>query len=337
MKPTASDKFREVIELLSKDKEAYKHTYLTQKKIASVDQDDPIRTLPRAVRNELSAATDLALSTVQLRYRELRKLKGSKKGKTALLMGNGPSVSMMNWEEVCKFNEDIEIAVVNFFELSSKELLDKVKVLVCSDPNTLANDEYQSRPELERERHALSEKLISLKDAHIFVPRFYHRIAKDNKTLRPVSQKVISFSDSESRIFGGCSPIAPRKYCSMTLLKSLSLLGFLGYSRILLIGADNDYSKTLRMMPDNAIAVIDEHADKPKQLVPVNHLSPLNYYKSLVTLERSWSSLSMLPVYNMDPLSFVTAFPKLSSSSKLFRLIQPIYQDYILSLENLLA
>ena len=337
MESKTAEKFQEVIDMLIKDKATYKHTYLTQKAIASSNHSNILNSSLRAARIEASAGVDLTLSTIRQRYRALRRLKGSKKGKMALLMGNGPSSSMINWEEVCKFDEDIEIATVNFFELPDKSLLDKVKIFVCSDPNTLASDEYQSRPELARERRSLAEKLDALGDAYIFVPRFYYLGLRENTVLRTVSSKVIAFSDYESRLFGGISPLAPRSYCSMTLLKALSILGFLGYSKILLIGADNDYSKTLRIMPDNTVAVIDEHAHKLKQIVPVNQLSPLDHYVSLVKLERSWSRLSMLPVYNMDPMSFVTSFPKLNSSSKFFRLIQPLYQTQIETLDKLLA
>ena len=336
MQDVTLQKYLEILRLLAKDSDSFMHTQSSQEKLRKSSRQSSLAKSLDFLKHESSACIDILLSMTNYRYRSLRSLKNIKLGKSVLLMGNGPSASMIDWKNFRESYQDIDIAVVNFFKVPDEKLLDNIKIFVASDPNTLTNDKHRLRPDLQSERDLLINQLGSLADAHIFVPRYYLKQREIRELLSSFKCSVVSFSDTESALFGGISPLMPRSYCSMTLLKALSIVGHLGYSKIFLIGADNDYSKTVRIMPDNTTACIDQHADQPDKILPLNHYNAIDYYKSLVTLERSWSTLSRLPVCNMDPLSFVTAFPKIKPSSDFFGLIKPEYQEHIYSLEKLL-
>ena len=327
-------KFKEMIALLQGNSDHYKHTYEAIARKSNRRMNYLTRC--QAIRNEMSAGIDKLLSLTNHRYQELRELKESKRGKLALLMGNGPSASMIDWSALESFNEEIDIAVLNYFTTPDGFPFDKVKTVVLSDPITLADPE-RLRPELDSKRSALINNLKRLHEAHIFTPRFYLRNIETSRILKKLNAKVILFSDSGSRFFGGISPIAPRSFCSMTLLKALSILNHLGYSKILLIGADNDYGKTMRIMPDNTVACVDEHAGRATGIVPVNHHSPLSYYRLLVSLEESWEMLSKLPVCNLDPLSFVGTFPKVDPQSPYIQLLKREFQEDIKTISSVLS
>ena len=327
-------KYQEMIALLQDNSSHYKHTY--EAMVRESNRRANHWTRYQAIRNEISACIDKLLSLTNHRYRELRELKESKRGKVVLLMGNGPSASMIDWSALESYHEEIDLAVVNFFTTPDRFPFDKVKTVVLSDPITLT-DSKRLRPELNEKRSTLINNLKRIHDAHIFTPRFYLKHTEISSILKTFHARVVPFSDYGSKFWGGISPEAPRSFCSMTLLKALSILNHLGYSKMLLIGTDNDYGKNMRIMPDNSVACIDEHAGSATGIVPVNNHSPLSYYKSLVTLEESWGMLSMLPVCNLDPLSFVSTFPKVNQQSPYIKLLKREFQEDIKIIDSALS
>lgn len=329
------EKYKEIIRLLGANKEIFRSARLELAR-QSKQSGSPCRlqSLQKA-KNELSAALDLLLSTSNRRYKELHKLKNTRQGRVVLLLGSGPSASMIDWEQV-KHDRRIDIAVVNYFKEPPRALQKRIKTVVISDPGTL-NMSNKIRVDRAEDRKNLVEKLHEMKEARIFLPRFYMHDPKYSSTTESLRSRITIFSDYESRIFGGISPTGPRSYVSMTLLKALSIVSFLGYSKILLIGADNDYASTMRVLPDNSMACIDKHAGRVDTLIPQNNYQPLEYYQSLAKLESSWHTFSKLPVLNLDPLSFVSAFRKVTPTSEYFSLLQPEFQDSVAKLSSLLS
>lgn len=290
----------------------------------------------KLAREEAAGLVDAGLSTFRLRYRELRGLKNTKENRTVLLLGNGPSVSMIDWYAIEKNYSDIEFATVNFFRYPPLNLRHRVRSIIFSDPITL-EDKKQIRPDLNQSRLQIMKDLKTVEEATIFVPRFIRRqVSSLDKEI--IGKKQIAvFSDSRSRLLGRLSPIWPRGYVSMTLMKAIAVLTYLGYSRILLIGADNDYSSSMRIMPDNTVAHIDAHAGSNKRLVPQSHYTHSLYIESLLQLQMSWDRFSSLPVCNLDPLSHVTSFKKVTSKSDYFGLLECGYQQKIRKLEEYLT
>ena len=326
------EKYEEAIRLLSRNRETFRSARLELAKQTKASWS--LHSLQKG-KNELSAGLDLLLSRTRRRYKELQKIKNTQKGRVALLLGSGPSASMIDWERV-ELDKRIDIAVVNYFKEPPEELQERIKTVVISDPGTL-NMSNKIRADRAEDRKRLIERLHAMKEARIFMPRFYMHDPKYSSTLKSLRSRVTIFSDYESRIFGGIKPTSPRSYASMTLLKALSIVNFLGYSEILLAGADNDYASTMRLLPDNSIGCIDRHAGRADTLIPQNNYQPIEYYQSLVRLEHSWHAFSELPVLNLDSLSFVSAFRKVHPATEYFSLLKPEHQDAVAKLSSLLA
>ncbi len=158
---------------------------------------------------------------------ELKGIRNSKTGKSALVIGGGPSLTDFCWDQV----KDLvhEVIVVNNFHLSGLSNQIKPDYICLSDPNSFlpaSGDRAQIFNSL--------WEFVSSSGATVIAPHFYRNFKFPEKT------KAYFFDDREFfTLRKSISPLRPRSYSSMTFLKALAFCIFLGYKTIYIIGLDN--------------------------------------------------------------------------------------------------
>ncbi len=150
-----------------------------------------------------------------------RKLKNSKSGKTALLLGNGHSLSMLNTSIIPKYIDDIFV-VNDFFKLEVSKYI-KPTYYVLSDPL-----DFQSKKN-KKQVHSGLHKYITDNECILILPH--------TANLQEYDQ--IIFNDLELRIGNKINPLRPRRYTSVTLYKALAMAEWFGYEKIFILGLDN--------------------------------------------------------------------------------------------------
>lgn len=174
-------------------------------------------------------------------FLDTKRLKGSKKGMTALVLGSGPSVDLLKSELVHEYIDDV-FAINEFFELELSKTISP-QYYCLSDPAHFShNDEFSEarRTELETYLAQSNPKLI--------LPHW----SKQQNTFDGLSK--IFFDDREFSWFNtNISPIKPRAYTSATLYKALAMACFLGYDKIFVLGLDNSNFKSYSGSADNLV------------------------------------------------------------------------------------
>ena len=230
-------------------------------------------------------------------------MKGTKKDKIALVLGNGPSLSKLNLDDIATFSPDI--FVVNDFYLKpiAKKLSPNFYCL--SDPDSLIS------PNIEM-RHSPSATLQYIKDNEsiVLLPHFYRNIQI------PSSIRKIFFNDREFTIFSkNINPCRPRGYSSLTILKTLSVAIYFGYSKIYLLGVDNSEFKALFGDIDNRLWMrtdrLYEDEGIEKYVYPVYSLDGISgKFQQYAIWFGDFKKFTRANILNLDTESLIDAFPK---------------------------
>ena len=227
---------------------------------------------------------------------ELRALKNSKRGRKALLLGNGPSLNRLNVSEANSGN--YEIWTVN--EYSHLEVSHEVNpdYHVLSDPESF-NEAFSSH----------TFRYLSQHNATLFIPFTFESKPFGN----PIH--AISFNDNE-KIVGKKSicPLKPRSYSAVTLYKALALVHFLNYDEIYILGLDNTEFNGYRGTIDNKIVRVGMYAAGST----VTNESPIEVFTSgiagrMTSYARLFGDLSMFDrkkIVNLNSESLVDVFTK---------------------------
>lgn len=168
-------------------------------------------------------------------------LRGSKKGKVALVLGSGPSLNSLNVEKVSEFIDDV--FVINSF--NQLEISEKIMPIFygLSDPahfGNLSGAQEQERKELLEYVKSVGATLVLPHNA--FGTDLFNNLNK------------VYFDDRELTILNrNLSPVKPRAYGSTTIYKMLAMAVFLGYDEIFILGFDNTNFLNYRGRPDNLI------------------------------------------------------------------------------------
>lgn len=233
---------------------------------------------------------------------ELRRLRGAKSSKCALVVASGPSVASLIPERVRELRElgIVEVFSVNTSVNSPNLQKTGVDYVVISDP---AHD--ISYKELSKKFGLVS--LPRLPEG-IFVPRHFSMAGEDCP--------AIPFEDVEfPRLGRSISPLSPRRYLSLTALKALSIVQYLGYKQVFIIGFDASMFQTLRVNATNNLMQHPHHvegAGMPAVCIDSSfpggmmdfHYDSARYHFQL----RKY--FAKLNIVNLDPNSFTDAFPK---------------------------
>lgn len=180
-----------------------------------------------------------------------RKAQGSKNQKIALVVGNGPSVEKLNWEQIAlKKKLGLELFVVNYFPLSPNYVICQPDYLVLSDPKT--------KPEFPDPRNAMLWKKIRSDDfLRIIVPISWYPTMRLDETI---AGRIFYFDDSGLEGWTkNISPTRARGYIALTAYKALAMSIYFGYKRSYVIGIDNSMFKNIVVNEQNELIENPNH------------------------------------------------------------------------------
>lgn len=251
---------------------------------------------------------------------KLSAIKGSKKGKRAIVIGNGPSQGFVSAGALEKFSEaGNDVFAVNFWNQNATLSKIPPKYLVISDPATLANSEENGsqRESVVKGNKSLMEYLLEHEGIIIVAPM--HRV----KYLKNIfsESRVLGFFDTEMRwVSSNIDPRFPRGYVSMTLYKALALAIHMGYKQVYLVGMDNTYPRDIFCDYENKIlnyarfAGIGDYLVDQTALVPSMDVWAQDIFNLFYDLRRCFSGTQVL---NLDCNSLTDVFPKISNLNQI--------------------
>jgi len=110
------------------------------------------------------------------------------------------------------------------------------------------------------------------------------------------------------------NPTKPRGFLSMTVYYAIAIVGYLGYSRILLAGVDNTQFRSVALTSDSKPGMGANHFydSKISPVVPMQHFAQDGMAAFFEDVARLFADLHLfghLPVENLDPQTIVDAFP----------------------------
>jgi hypothetical protein len=235
----------------------------------------------------------------------LLRLRGSASGKTALVLGGGPSVASLSPERLARFSADGgDVFGVNLWSENASLCEVAPRYLAISDPKMLPASG------LDEANERLRQYLVSHPAIKILCPI---RRRKDiGQMFSP--DRLICFCDSELRNWwGNINPLLPRGYVSMTLYKTLSVAIWMGYDRIYVLGMDNTYPRNVYCDRDNRILNLEIHAGRTDYTADWGDLyggvGDLLYELAYLFYDAR-KFVAGGRVVNLDPYSLTDAFPK---------------------------
>lgn len=256
--------------------------------------------------------------------KKLSATKGSKKGKKALVIGNGPSQGLVNSQLLQKFiNGGNDIFAVNFWPQNAEISSVSPQYLIISDPSTLTDsggtDSYSEY--LGNASKVLKAYLLERESIVLISPidRVRH--------LKGIfgAHRVLGFIDTEMRwLTANIDPRLPRGYLSMTLFKALAFAIHLGYDQVYLIGMDNTYPRDIFCDKANRILNYERHAAAADYLIDVSsHIPTMDIWAQDIfqlfhDLRRCFSGSQVM---NLDCYSLTDVFPKVSDFNEIEKLL----------------
>jgi hypothetical protein len=240
--------------------------------------------------------------------KQTKEMKDSRKGKTALILGSGPSLNTLNPDVARNYFDDI-FAVNNYYlhEVSKKLIPD---FYCLSDPNYFVSDKTNAIHDDNGLFEFITEHEITLLLSH-----FYRKSWTDKRIT------TLFFDDREWRGFrSNISPLRPRSYGSFTLYKALATACYFGYDTIYVLGLDNTEFKSYIGSLDNKIYV-DNLANYAKSEVQLTStVSPEGFSSGIAGRMQSYALqfadlflFKKHKIINLDPKSLVDAFEKSDS------------------------
>jgi hypothetical protein len=178
------------------------------------------------------------------RFTALKVFENSGKGKIAIVLANGPSVSTLDQQKLKQFidTNNVEVFCVNYFPNSDFAKKIPLHYWVISDPRHYDFSEQATIDVFENVS-------LNLKKG-IFLPDNV-----ENKITEYTKLPIIGFNDVQnSNIFSNnINPLFPRSYLSMTAYKALAISLFGNYDKIYICGFDNTFIADLGCDQNNKI------------------------------------------------------------------------------------
>jgi hypothetical protein len=238
------------------------------------------------------------------------KLAKSGKGKTALVLGNGPSLDRLIPSQANLYFDDIFV-VNGFFDLRiSKDLTPSYYCL--SDPISLKELSDLDRNGGNRFREYLHQNA----DCVLLLPHTW--ISKDLN----LPNKTVYFDDRERTFFShSITPLKPRSYTSVTLYKALAFACYMEYENVYILGFDNtEFYSYVGGLNNKVTNSGMTYATRKNQIKNLNENFDLPLFvsgmagrmQSYAHLFGDLLSFSENPIINLDSSSLTDAFPKIS-------------------------
>lgn len=239
-------------------------------------------------------------------------LKNSKKGASAFVFANGPSLLQLDPAKVKRLADDQkwDIFGVNSYISSEFGKIATPTAYVLSDPLHFGFATSTIDPIREQECRQDVERLLKIPNLLVFIPAWF-------RGKFPQSISPIPFSDVQSIFSPNSLDIRfPRNFSSMTAFKAIQIACFLGYDKIMIAGFDNNYFKTIEVDQNNTIWEMDAHfydgAGKKRKVARPAYTCD-NMAEYLVSSSMLFRDLTKFPKNKIENLivnSLVDAFPK---------------------------
>lgn len=250
-------------------------------------------------------------------FRALKELRGKGIGRSALVLGLGPSLEALSFADLRRFQSEGGFLVVcNSF--NGIEGLDSVvpDLWVLSDP--LEGDQPGFPNLVER---------IRQKSIQVIVPESQYIFWRRHLGGSPIS----TFCDIEIRPLvwrsRGVRPDRPRNYSSVTLFKALAIATWIDFDTIFVLGMDNSYPHDIFVDEKNKLWQILVHSyGEPKIISRSSEYSGIaDYLFEHAQLFRDLEFFPRAKVVNLDSFSLTDAFPKRQPAAAGNNKIEPFW------------
>lgn len=237
-----------------------------------------------------------------------RALKGTQRGNSAFVFGNGPSMQKIDPRKIKGYQDQgYQIIAVNNFLYSEISNLIKPDYIVFSDPLDFV-DVSDDHPRAERARIGkLQKEKVVASNIPLFIPLTYFRLHQTAPTYY--------FCDAENIFSKNVADITkPRGYMSWTGMKALAIACYLGFSEIYICGMDYDMFRNLKVNENCEPYWLVEHFYDDDELKGYkidkssNTTGEILYFAHLnFTVHEKFKEF---PIFNLDPESLVDTFSK---------------------------
>jgi hypothetical protein len=275
----------------------------------------PMDSLWRTFLKSLRRITEFVVRAIQLGprhkllLRQTRSLKVTLGNRSALVLGNGPSISKLDLVAVSSQQAvDLDVFVVNWFPLSELAKSITPNFIVLSDPAMAPSQVSDLRG------CQLWDYLSLHSEIKIVVPSSWSKYLDKESTW---SSRTIYFNDlGMEGLSKNIDPTKPRGYLSLTVYKALAMASYLGYRDISILGVDNTMFQGLSVTQENELMLGDKHfyaKQRPDQNMSnfyPNGVADFFYDISLCFLHLRRCFGHLENVYNLDGDSLVDCFVK---------------------------
>jgi hypothetical protein len=238
--------------------------------------------------------------------RGMRKLAGSARAKTVLVIGSGPSAESLNAKKVAEGQKSGTLVVMstNHFLASALAKTITPDFLVWSDDGFHPKNHSSHRNQW--------KLLADNPSVTVVMPWTW----KKHVARTGIPNPVVFFDDDSLETWSkNISPLRPRGYQGTTGAKALALAVHLGGTDIQIIGIDLSYMRNFAVNPDNTVTRHPTHlagTDSGQQdLSSYTLLGMADLLYSTANHFRAFHThFSGKNISNLDPHSLVDAFPK---------------------------
>jgi len=208
---------------------------------------NPIEFLLAMIKTLLSGY--LIYSVEMMKYgkylKGLKSLEGTKSGKVALVVANGPSCNKIDWSSVSEsqVNGNLEIFGLNDSFLLSENSLARVDYLLKSDP--------QDKSELLSSWDDIISRKPSNSDTKLITPLNWHSPESLSSCRSNSCLHLVDVGRNHFR--ATTNPLRLRTYPPMGSFKLLAIARHLGYEKVFVIGLDNTFFQNVTVDKDSRI------------------------------------------------------------------------------------
>jgi len=237
-----------------------------------------------------------------------KKLKDTKRGKSAFVFANGPSLKIIDPEKINRYQkEGYDVFAGNSFINTYFGKIVDPNFYIFSDPAHFGI--FDNQISENRKKECINDfKNIVSSGITLFVPHRYCR--------RVFYKNSYVFNDTFDVFSSNVKNVLKRRpYVSMTLFKALSIACYMGYEDIYICGFDNDYFKSIRVDEDNNVMYEENHFYDDARSENIKIQSPLysTIAETLLSFHTLFLGLEMFKkenIINLDPNGLVDCFTK---------------------------